>query len=124
MLGAPEGYLPLAEMTVYLATAPKSNSTVVALKEALEAARSTGDAPVPVHLRNAPTSLMKDLGYGADYRHAHDFPGHHVAQTYLPDVLSGREFYRPGGLGFEKTIAERLAWWRRRAAESGEPDAS
>jgi putative ATPase len=61
MLGAPEGYLPLAEMTVYLATAPKSNSTVVALKEALEAARSTGDAPVPVHLRNAPTSLMKDF---------------------------------------------------------------
>jgi len=122
MLGPPEGYLPLAEMTVYLATAPKSNSTVVALQEALEAARTTGDAPVPVHLRNAPTALMKDLGYGAEYRYAHDHPGHHVAQTYLPDVLAGREFYRPGALGFEKTVSERLAWWRRRAApEAGDP---
>lgn len=128
MLGPPEGYLPLAELTIYLATAPKSNSTVVALKEALEAARATGDAPVPVHLRNAPTSLMKELGYGAEYQYAHDHPGHHVAQEYLPDVLAGREFYRPVALGFEKTVADRLAWWRRRAAagagEAGESGAS
>jgi putative ATPase len=115
MLGAPEGYLPLAEMTIYLATAPKSNSTVVALQAALTAARESGDAPVPVHLRNAPTGLMKALGYGAEYRYAHDFPGHHVAQEYLPDVLKGAAFYHPGGLGFEKTVAERMAWWRRRA---------
>lgn len=120
MLGPPEGYLPLAEMTIYLATAPKSNSTVVALGAALEAARATGDAPVPVHLRNAPTALMRELGYGADYQYAHDHPGHHVAQEYLPEALAGREFYRPGALGFEKTVAERLAWWRRRGGGGAE----
>jgi len=120
MLGPPEGYLPLAEMTIYLATAPKSNSTVVALTAALAAARETGDAPVPVHLRNAPTSLMKELGYGAAYRYGHDAPGHYAAQEYLPEALRGRSFYQPGALGFEKTVAERLAWWRRQAeAEAG-----
>lgn len=116
MLGPPEGYLPLAELTVYLATAPKSNSTVLALHAALAAARETGDAQVPVHLRNAPTALMKDLGYGADYKYDHEFAGHHAGQTFLPDALRGRQFYLPGGLGFEKTVAERLAWWQKRAA--------
>lgn len=118
MLGAPEGYLPLAEMTIYLATAPKSNSTVEALQAALTAARDTGDAQVPPHLRNAPTRLMSELGYGAGYRYDHDAPGHHAGQEFLPDALRGREFYRPGGLGFERTVAERLAWWRRRAQEA------
>lgn len=121
MLGPPEGYLPLAEMTIYLATAPKSNSTVTALHEALAAARETGAEPVPVHLRNAPTALMEELGYGAGYRYAHDFPGHVARQEHLPEVLRGREFYRPGALGFEKTVAERLAWWRRRQEEQEEP---
>ncbi len=116
MLGPPEGYLPLAEMTIYLATAPKSNSTVNALRTALAAARDTGDAQVPVHLRNAPTALMKDLGYGAEYRNDHAHPGHHAGQEFLPEALRGREFYVPGALGFEKTVAERLAWWRKRAA--------
>jgi putative ATPase len=116
MLGPPEGYLPLAEMTIYLATAPKSNATVAALGAALEAARQTPSAPVPVHLRNAPTPLMKDLGYGREYRYAHDHPGHFIAQDYLPAELRARAFYVPGSLGFEKRIAERMAWWAERAA--------
>ncbi len=121
VLGAPEGYLPLAEMTIYLATAPKSNSTVVALGAALAAARETPADPVPLHLRNAPTGLMKDLGYGAGYRYAHDAPEHFVPQEYLPDSLRGRRLYQPGSLGFETKVAERLAWWRSKAS-GGEGD--
>lgn len=114
-LGPPEGYLPLAEMTVYLATAPKSNSTVRALHAALEAARETPAAPVPLHLRNAPTGLMKELGFGAGYRYAHDYEGHVTAQQHLPDELVGRLLFQPGTLGYEKTLAERLEWFRRKA---------
>jgi putative ATPase len=114
-LGAPEGYLPLAEMTIYLATAPKSNSVVTALGAALELARESPAEPVPVHLRNAPTQLMKDLGYGAAYQYPHDFPGHFTPQAYLPAMFLGRELYTPGELGYEKKVAERLAWWRRQA---------
>ncbi|MGE0553612.1 MAG: replication-associated recombination protein A [Gemmatimonadales bacterium] len=116
MLGPPEGYLPLTEMVIYLATAPKSNSTVRALHAALELARETPAAPVPSHLRNAPTRLMKELGYGASYRYAHDHPGHVAAQTHLPDDLVGRQLYQPGAIGFEKKVAERLAWIRERLA--------
>jgi putative ATPase len=126
-LGAPEGYLPLAEMTIYLATAPKSNSTVLALHAALEAARATPAEPVPLHLRNAPTGLMKELGYGKGYQYAHDHPDHFAVQEHLPDALRGRRFYQPGTLGFENKIAERLRRWRERAeaasggSESGHP---
>ena len=116
-LGAPEGYLPLAEMTIYLATAPKSNGVVTALNAARDAARETPAAPVPVHLRNAPTALMKALGYGQAYRYPHDDPAGFVEQQYLPDELRDAEFYRPGPRGFEKKIAERLAWWRGRSPE-------
>jgi putative ATPase len=115
VLGAPEGYLPLAEMTVYLASAPKSNSTVRALQAALDLARETPAAPVPLALRNAPTPLMQSLGYGADYRYAHDYPGHVAAQEHLPEEVRGRPLYVPGDLGHEKRIAERLAWFRRLA---------
>jgi putative ATPase len=118
-LGPPEGYLPLAQMTIYLATAPKSNSVVKALGAALELARETPAVPVPLHLRNAPTGLMRELGYGETYRYAHDFPGHFVKQAYLPEPLAGREPYVPGSLGYEKRVAERLAWWRR-LGERGE----
>jgi len=111
MLGPPEGYLPLAEMTIYLATAPKSNSAKVALGQALEAARNSPAAPVPLHIRNAPTPLMKQLGYGAGYRYAHDSPSAYLAQEYLPDELRGISFYTPGDMGYEKRVAERLAWW-------------
>ncbi|NOT08444.1 MAG: replication-associated recombination protein A, partial [Gemmatimonadales bacterium] len=116
-LGPPEGYLPLAEMTIYLATAPKSNSVVKALTAALELARETPAEPVPVHLRNAPTKLMKELGYGAEYLYSHDFPGHYVPQAYLPESLAGRVLYEPGALGFEKKVAERLAWWRKQGSK-------
>lgn len=118
MLGPPEGYLPLAEMTIYLATAPKSNSAKVALGAALEAARETPAAPVPLHIRNAPTPLMKELGYNQGYRYAHNSPDAYLPQEYLPDVLRGQTFYTPGAFGHEKKIAERLEWWAK--LKSGE----
>jgi putative ATPase len=118
MLGPPEGYLPLAEMTVYLATAPKSNSAKVALGAAMEAARETPAAPVPMHIRNAPTPLMKELGYHKGYRYAHDSPDAYLPQEYLPDELRGATFYTPGTFGHEKKIAERLEWWA--SLKSGE----
>ncbi|MFL5401929.1 MAG: replication-associated recombination protein A [Gemmatimonadales bacterium] len=113
MLGPPEGYLPLAEMTIYLATAPKSNSAKAALGAAMEAARDTPAAPVPLHIRNAPTPLMKELGYHRGYRYAHDSPDAYLPQEYLPDELRGSTFYTPGGFGHEKKIAERLEWWAK-----------
>ncbi|HET9275112.1 MAG TPA: replication-associated recombination protein A [Gemmatimonadales bacterium] len=116
-LGPPEGYLPLAEMTIYLATAPKSTSVVGALGAALDLARDTPAEPVPVHLRNAPTPLMKQLGYGAEYHYAHDYPGHFVAQNYLPESIRDRKLYRPGELGFERKVAERMEWWRKQRGE-------
>jgi putative ATPase len=125
MLGAPEGYLPLAEMTIYLATAPKSNSAKAALGAAMEAASETPAAPVPLHIRNAPTSLMKELGYHAGYQYAHDAPEHYIPQEYLPDELRDARFYTPGPFGFEKEIAKRLEWWatlRARAAGDGEEE--
>jgi putative ATPase len=112
MLGAPEGYLPLAQMTIYLATAPKSNSSKAALDAALNAARESPAAGVPLHIRNAPTALMKDLGYHAGYQYAHDSAEGFIPQEYLPDELRGAEYYVPGPFGFEKEIAKRLAWWQ------------
>ena len=113
MLGPPEGYLPLAEMTIYLATAPKSNSAKVALGAAMDAARETPAAPVPMHIRNAPTPLMKELGYHRGYRYAHDSPDAYLPQEYLPDQLRDALFYIPGPFGEEKKIAQRLEWWAR-----------
>ncbi len=121
MLGPPEGYLPLAEMTIYLATAPKSNSAKRALDAALEAARDTPAAPVPLHIRNAPTRLMKELGYFKGYKYAHDSPDAYLPQQYLPDELRDAALYTPGAFGYERKIAERLEWWRRRAA-GAEPE--
>lgn len=124
MLGPPEGYLPLAQMVVYLATAPKSNSSKVALGAAIDAARKFPAEGVPMHIRNAPTKLMKELGYHAGYQYAHDSPEAYIPQEYLPDRLRGARFYSPGPFGFEKEIAKRLAWWeelRRRADEAAQP---
>ena len=118
MLGPPEGYLPLAEMTIYLATAPKSNSAKVALGAAMDAARETPAAPVPLHIRNAPTPLMKELGYGRGYHYAHDSPEAYLPQEYLPDQLRDAVFYGPGTFGFEKTLAERMEWWARKRGEA------
>jgi putative ATPase len=123
MLGPPEGYLPLAQMIVYLATAPKSNSSKVALSAAIDAAREHPAEGVPLHIRNAPTGLMKELGYGAGYQYAHDAPEAYIPQEYLPESLRGSRFYEPGPFGFEKEIAKRLAWWeelRKRASEGAE----
>ena len=118
MLGPPEGYLPLTEMVIYLATAPKSNAVVKALGAALSAAQSHPAEPVPLHIRNAPTGLMKELGYGKGYQYAHDAPEAYIPQEYLPEALRGKQFYEPGPFAFEKEIAKRMAWWeelRRRS---------
>jgi putative ATPase len=124
MLGPPEGYLPLAQMVVYLATAPKSNSAKVALGQAMAAAAETPAEAVPLHIRNAPTALMKELGYHGGYQYAHDVPEAYIPQEYLPEKLRGRTFYQPGPFGFEKEIAKRLAWWeelkRRKEKEDGD----
>lgn len=114
-LGSPEGELALAEAAVYCATAPKSNRIYVAWKAAVAAAQETPAAGVPLHIRNAPTALMKDLGYGAGYQYAHDAPEAYVPQEYLPDSLAGRAFYVPSDFGFEKDIARRMTWWRELA---------
>lgn len=92
-IGMPEGRIPLAECTIYLATSAKSNSAYMAIDAALANVRQTGDLPVPLHIRNAPTSLMKEMGYGADYKYAHDYPGNFVSQQYLPDALLGTRFW-------------------------------
>jgi putative ATPase len=111
-LGSPEGELAIAEAVVYMATAPKSNRVYVAWGKALAAAQEHPAEPVPLHIRNAPTSLMKDLGYGAGYRYDHAEPEALAAgQEYLPEALRGAKWYEPTDRGFEKTIAERLAWW-------------
>ncbi len=123
-LGHPEGQLALAQAAVYLATAPKSNRIYVAYGEVQEVVAEKGSLPVPLHIRNAPTALMKGLGYGRGYRYAHDFKEAHTPQDYLPDELKGRVFYRPTDRGYEKTVSERLERWRqarRKAAEGGTP---
>lgn len=94
-IGMPEGRIPLAECTVYLATSPKSNSAYMAVDAALAEVRRSGDLPVPLHLRNAPTSLMKEMGYGADYKYAHDYPGNFVKQQFLPDRITASRFWHP-----------------------------
>ena len=92
-IGWPEGRIPLAEATVYLATSPKSNSAYLAIDQALATVRQTGNLPVPLHLRNAPTALMKQLGYKDGYKYAHDYDGHFVAQQYMPDALQGQRLW-------------------------------
>lgn len=113
-LGHPEGELALAQATVYLATAPKSNALYVAYERVKNLIRKTGYLPVPYRLRNAPTPLLETLGYGEGYMYPHDYEGGYVPQDYLPVVLDGKEltFYEPTDRGYEKTIKERLAYWR------------
>ncbi len=116
MLGSPEGDLALAEAAVYLATAPKSNRLYAAFSAARAAARDTPAEPVPLHIRNAPTGLMKELGYGKGYSYAFDSEDHITAQEYLPESLRGTRFYEPSEFGHEKRIGERLRWWAERKA--------
>lgn len=109
-LGQPEGDLALAQAVIYLCQAPKSNATYAAYGSALKDVVETRHEPVPLHLRNAPTQLMKDLGYGKGYKYAHDFPDARVAQEHFPPNLQGRRYYEPTGHGFEAQVRERLAW--------------
>jgi len=111
-LGSPEGELALAQAAVYLATAPKSNRVYIAFQRAMEDAKSRGSHPVPMHLRNAPTRLMRDLGYGKKYQYPHDFADGFVPEEYFPETLGRRTYYEPSEAGHEKVIAERLrSWW-------------
>ena len=111
-IGMPEGRIPLAEATVYLATAPKSNTAYAALNEAMADVRRLPNDPVPIHLRNAVTGLMHQMGYGRDYKYSHDYDGHFEPQEYLPPQLQDRRYYHPGVEGAEKQIADRLSrWW-------------
>jgi putative ATPase len=114
-LGTPEGELALAQCVTYLAAAPKSNAVYVAFGEAQADVASAPAEPVPLHVRNAPTPLMKELGYGEGYKYAHDYLDAYVEQDYLPESLRGRVYYRPSDRGLEAEIAKRLAAWRRRA---------
>ncbi len=124
-LGSPEGDLALAEAAVYLATAPKSARIYEAWKAALDLARNTPAAPVPHHIRNAPTRLMKELGYGEGYQYAHAVPEAYIPQEYLPPELQGTVLYEPGPFGYERDIAKRLDWWAGlKARLAGETDDS
>jgi putative ATPase len=113
-LGTPEGELALAQCVTYLATAPKSNAVYAAFGEAQADVASAPAEPVPLHIRNAPTRLMKELGYGEGYKYAHDYEGAYAEQDYLPESLRGRVYYRPTDRGLEAEIRKRLAAWRRR----------
>lgn len=111
LIGMPEGRIILAQAAVYLATAPKSNASYAGIKAAQAEVKASGALPVPLHLRNAPTKLMKEIGYGEKYQYAHDFPDAVVNQTHLPDSIKGKNFFNPSNSGFEKNIRERMAWW-------------
>lgn len=113
-IGLPEGELALAQAAVYLAVAPKSNSLYSGFGSVKETINKTGYLPVPLHIRNAPTKLMKELDYGKDYKYAHDYHDAYVPQEYLPEKIQGQLFYQPKEAGFEKTIKERIAAWRQK----------
>ena len=114
-VGWPEGRIPLAETTIYLATSPKSNSAYNAINDALELVRQTGNLPVPLHLRNAPTKLMKQLGYGDNYKYAHDYPGHFVRQQFMPDDLKEHRIWQPQDNAAEQKHSDRMqALWGER----------
>jgi len=116
-VGLPEGNLALAEAAVYLATAPKSNALYAAFQGVQRDVREVENLPVPLHIRNAPTPLMEELGYGKDYKYPHDYPGHFVEEEYLPENLRGRIYYRPSEQGFEREIKKRLEYWRKKRIE-------
>ncbi len=107
-IGWPEGRIPLAETTIYLATSPKSNSAYLAIDSALQIVNETGNLPVPLHLRNAPTKLMKSLNYGTEYKYPHDFPNHFVQQQYAPDKLNSRQIWQPQPNAAEQKLVEHL----------------
>jgi putative ATPase len=114
-IGMPEARIPLAECLIYLAASPKSNAAYLAINAAMKRVKEEANLPVPLHLRNAPTALMKKLAYGLDYKYPHDFPGNFTEQAYCPEELKGTVFYRPQQNPQEMKMLERLrAWWKRR----------
>ena len=117
-IGLPEGELAIAQAAVYLAVAPKSNSLYTGYGQTKDLINKTGYLPVPLHIRNAPTKLMKELEYGKDYKYAHDYSDAYVPQEYFPDKLQGKVLYSPTDAGYEKIIKERIAEWRRRKTEA------
>ncbi len=119
-MGSPEGELALAEVVIHLATAPKSNAAYRAFGAAMAAARATGSLMPPAHILNAPTKLMREIGYGAGYEYDHEAPEAFSGQNYFPDGMARAQFYRPSGRGEERAIAERLATWARLRAERGQ----
>ena len=110
LVGMPEGRIILGQAVSYLATAPKSNAAYLGINQALAEVRQSGALPVPMHVRNAPTSLMKGLGYGKGYRYPHDFPEGAGSHGYLPEQIADRRFYEPKESGYEKSIKERMEW--------------
>ncbi|MEY4094680.1 MAG: Replication-associated recombination protein [Acidobacteriota bacterium] len=120
-IGMPEGNTALAQCVLYLATAPKSNAVYVAYNEAADAAKNDFAAPVPLHIRNAPTKLMQQLDYGKGYKYSHDEPDAVANMECLPENLKGRQFYKPTEYGFEREIVKRLAFWKRKKGGSIDP---
>ena len=111
-IGYPECRIVLGQVVVYLATSPKSNASYLAIDEALALAEKTAHLPVPLHLRNAPTKLMKEIGYGKNYQYAHDFEGNFTPLDFLPDELKGTKLYQPGQNARENEIRKQLQkWW-------------
>ena len=115
-IGWPEGRIPLAQATIYLATSPKSNSSLLAIDEALRVVKQTGNLPVPLHLRNAPTQLMKELGYGEEYKYAHNFPNHFVKQQFMPNEIDGKVFWVAQGSPQEQKIDDwmKYLWGKKK----------
>jgi putative ATPase len=118
----PEASNALAPLVVYLATAPKSNALYNAYNQAKSDAVATGHFRVPLSIRNAPTALMKDLGYGREYRYSHDFANSYSYQRYFPEMMDEKTYYRPSSFGFEKEIRKRLDWWANLKKKQMEQD--
>jgi putative ATPase len=114
LVGMPEGHLPLTEAALYLAVAPKSNTSVTAYAAAKADVEAHGALPVPLHLRNPSSGMGRALGFGKDYKYPHDYPDHFVVEDYLPEELKGQRYYQPSSSGRERDIAERLAYLRKR----------
>lgn len=118
VIGMPEGRIIMGQAVTYLATAPKSNASYKGINAALAEVRKSGSLPVPLHIRNAPTKLMKEQGYGKGYEYSHDYEDGYSGQECLPDKLAGRRFYEPKGHGYEKSIVERMEWLKNRRKET------
>ena len=120
-VGLPEGDLALAQAAAYLATAPNSNALYTAFQKDQRDIREIENMPVPLHIRNAPTTLMRDLGYGKDYKYPHDYADLFVEEEYLPENLKGKIYYQPSDQGFEREIKTRLEHWRKKKGEKAPP---